>query len=42
MAPQTVQQSTIMGKSGFGSRKLNESALMPKFGDKDALVKSEY
>jgi hypothetical protein len=37
-----MQQWTIEGKPGFDSLKLNKSAPVPKLGDKDVLVKSEY
>ncbi|KAF1928060.1 NAD(P)-binding protein [Didymella exigua CBS 183.55] len=39
MAPSTTKQWTIEGKSGFDALKLNESASIPKIGDKDVLVK---
>ncbi|KAF2816368.1 alcohol dehydrogenase [Mytilinidion resinicola] len=39
MAPQTMQQWTVEGKDGFDSLKLNESAPVPKIGDRDVLVK---
>lgn len=42
MAPSTTKQWTIEGKSGFDALKLNESASVPKVGDKDVLVKSMY
>ena len=40
MAPSTTKQWTIEGRSGFDALKLNESAPVPKVGDKDVLVKS--
>ncbi|KAL1605516.1 hypothetical protein SLS59_003318 [Nothophoma quercina] len=39
MAPSTTKQWTIEGRSGFDALKLNESAPVPKVGDKDVLVK---
>lgn len=42
MAPQTMLQWTVEGKDGFDSLKLNESAPVPKIGDRDVLVKSNY
>ncbi|KAF2854072.1 NAD(P)-binding protein [Plenodomus tracheiphilus IPT5] len=39
MSPSTTKQWTVEGKSGFDSLKLNESASIPKIGDKDVLVK---
>lgn len=40
MAPSTTKQWKIEGKSGFDALKLDESAPIPKIGDKDVLVKS--
>jgi hypothetical protein len=40
MAPSTTKQWTIEGRSGFDALKFNESAPIPKIGDKDVLVKS--
>ena len=42
MAPSTTKQWTIEGQSGFDALKLNESAPIPKVGDKDVLVKSKH
>ena len=42
MAPSTTKQWTIEGRSGFDALKLNESAPVPKVGDKDVLVKSRH
>lgn len=36
---QTQKQWAVAGKTGFDSLKLNESAPVPKLGDKDVLVK---
>lgn len=40
MAPQTTQQWTIEGQSGFDSLVFHESVPIPKLGDRDVLVKS--
>jgi hypothetical protein len=41
MAPSTAKQWIVEGKTGFDALKLNESASIPKVGDKDVLVKSK-
>lgn len=40
MAPSTIKQWTVEGKSGFDALKFNESAPIGQIGDKDVLVKS--
>lgn len=39
MAPSTTKQWKVEGKSGFDALKFDESAPIPKLGDKDVLVK---
>ncbi|KAJ4986260.1 Zinc-type alcohol dehydrogenase [Stagonosporopsis vannaccii] len=39
MAPSTTKQWKVAGKTGFDALKLEESAPIPKIGDKDVLVK---
>jgi len=39
MAPSTTKQWKVVGKTGFDCLKLEESASIPKVGDKDVLVK---
>ncbi|KAH6614009.1 hypothetical protein C7974DRAFT_404268 [Boeremia exigua] len=39
MAPPTTRQWKVQGKSGFDALKFEESAPIPKIGDKDVLVK---
>ena len=42
MAPSTTKQWKVAGKTGFDCLKLEESASIPKVGDKDVLVKSRH
>ena len=42
MAPSTTKEWRVEGKTGFECLKLNESASIPKIGDKDVLVKSMH
>lgn len=41
MAPSTIRQWKVAGKTGFDALKFDDSAPIPKIGDKDVLVKSK-